>query len=105
MKWIFGFIVVVALAGAAAWWFGFLEQFGFPPPSMATKQMSDTGAEQQQTQPTVQNDLPTAADNTSTSAIEQDLASIDAQLQALEGDTASVDASLTDDEQTIPQEY
>jgi len=101
VKWIGAVLIVVAAAGVYAWWSGMLLQFGVAGPAQtqtADESTNTDTAAQAQT-----SDLPTAVTNTSTTAIEQDTAALDVQLQALQGDSEGVNASLNDT--SVPQEY
>ena len=90
MKWIIGLVVIVA-AAAALWWSGWLGDFSM---KSAENQQATTTPQQATSQtPT---DLPTAANDTSDSAITQDTASVDAQIKTLSSDSTSVDQSLND---------
>ena len=101
MKWIGAVLIVVAVAGVYAWWSGMLEQFGVAGPAqMQNADEADNQAAREQAQTS---DLPTAVTDTSFSAIEQDAAALDVQLQALQSDSANVDASI--DDTAIQQEY
>ena len=91
LKWIIG-IVVIAIAAAALWWSGWL---GKMTPSQTATSTPETT---QQTTPQAQ--APTngmsASNDASDTAIVQDTAAIDAQMQGLTQDSASVDSSLND---------
>ena len=101
MKRIATVLIVVAVAGVYAWWSGMLEQFGVAGP--AQMQNAEEAANQAAGGQAQTSDLPTEVTDTSFSAIEQDTAALDIQLQALQSDSASVDSSL--DDAAVPQEY
>ena len=101
MKWIGAVLIVVAVAGVYAWWSGMLEQFGVAGP--AQMQNAEEAANQAAGGQAQTSDLPTEVTDTSFSAIEQDTAALDVQLQALQSDSANVDASI--DDTAIQQEY
>ena len=93
MKWIVA-IVIIALAGAALWWSGWL---GAMMPAQAPAQVATTT---QQQAPQAQAPVPTNgmsdSNDASDAAITQDTAAIDAQMQGLTQDSANVDSSLND---------
>ena len=90
-KWIIGIVVLIIAAGAL-WWSGWLG--GMTP--------SQTATSTPQTQPAPQAQAPqptngmSADANSSDTAIIQDAAAIDAQMQGLTSDSSSVDSSLND---------
>ncbi|MBC7836783.1 hypothetical protein H7X87_03335 [Acetobacteraceae bacterium] len=85
------------LLGGLLWMMGVFNQF-MPKEAMQT---ATTTQQQQVQQPT--NDLPTASNDASDSAIAQDSAAIDAEMGSLSSDSASMDQSLND--QPVSQEY
>lgn len=93
MKWIVA-IVVIALAGAALWWSGWL---GTIMPSNTASQTATTTPDQT---PQAQAPAPTNgmsdSNDASDGAVTQDTAAIDAQMQGLTQDSANVDSSLND---------
>lgn len=95
IKWIIG-IVVVAAAGVALWWSGWLG--GMPSPT-ATSTPQTTN---QQVQTAPENGM-SANNDASDTALLQDQAAIDAQLGELNKDQASVDSSLSD--KPVQQSY
>ena len=97
LKWIIGIIVVV-LAGVALWWSGWLGNLA--PSSQTTIQAPATTTPQAAAQPT--NGMSASTD-TSDTALTQDQAAIDVQMQGLTQDQASVDSSLND--QPVSQSY
>ena len=90
MKWIIG-IVVIVLAAAVLWWSGWL---GTMIPQAPTQTATTTSETTQQAQaPT--NGMSASAD-TSDTAIQQDAAAVDAQIQGLTQDSTNFDSSLND---------
>lgn len=92
-------LVIIAAAGAAIWWSGWLTNIGISFPQ-AQNTATTTPEQQEQQMP---NDLPTAADNTSDQALQQDVAALDAQISATAGDMEQVDEGLADE--PVEQEY
>lgn len=86
-KWIIG-IIVVALLGAAVWYSGIIT------PKPATNTTTATSTPQAQT-PQPENGM-SATNDTSDTALIQDGAAIDAQIEGLTSDSAAVDSSFGD---------
>ena len=97
-------IVVIAAVIGGLWWSGWLGKLGemlpfdFMKPAAETATTTPQVAEEQ-----VINDLPTAANDASDQALEEDAAAIDVQMQALVSESADADASLSD--KSVSQEY
>ncbi|MGC9602680.1 MAG: hypothetical protein ABSE76_03000 [Minisyncoccia bacterium] len=91
-KWIIGIIVVI-LIGVGLWYSGVLGTLT-PPAAPATNSGQATTTNQQAAnQP--ENGM-SATNDTSDTAITQDTAAIDAQMQGLTTDSANIDSSLND---------
>ncbi len=88
-------ILVLVLLVIGAWYTGLFSAF------MPQAEETATTTPQVAQQP--QNDLPTGMGDTSDSAILQDSAAVDAQIQALASDSAGIDESLND--KPVTQEY
>lgn len=94
-------IIVIAGAGAALWWSGWLNNIGLMLPTQ--QEAAAVTPQQTQQEPTAVNDLPTAATDASESALQQDVAALDVQIQATAGDVSQVDQGLND--KSVTQEY
>ncbi len=90
IKWIIGLIVLAALAWLV-WYSGLLSA----PAPVAQRAALVATTTPQQSAATTTNGMSAPAD-TSSAALNQDAAAIDAQVQGLQIDTTSVDASLSD---------
>lgn len=91
--------MVLAIAGAALWWSGWLGNVAAPTPQAQTQPTDQQTA--QNTQP--KSDLPTASNDTSNGALLQDTAAADLQIQNLTNDSANIDQSLND--KPVAQDY
>lgn len=91
IKWLV-VIIVIAGAGAALWWSGWIK-LSAPASSTQTTETAQNNTQQSQT---AQSDLPTPASDTSDTALGQDAAAVDAQMSAYTTDSANVDQSLND---------
>jgi len=98
-KWIIG-IIIVALLGGALWYSGLLKNMMTPSSPSTTAQETATTTQQAVAQP--ENGMA-ATNDASDSAITQDTAAVDAQMQGLGTDSANVDSSLNDKQ--TPQSY
>ncbi len=89
-KWIIG-IIVIALAGAGLWWSGWL---GKMTPSQTATTTPET------VQQTPQAEAPTngmsANTDASDTAVAQDTAAVDLQIQGLATDSSQIDSSVND---------
>jgi cytoskeletal protein RodZ len=97
-KWIIG-IALVVIVGIGVWWSGVLGSL--MPSAPVVQQQATTTPQQNQQQPV--SDLPTQTSDTSDSAMAQDAAAVDAQLQSLSSDSASIGTSLND--KPVSQEF
>lgn len=92
-KWIIGIIVVVLAAGAL-WYSGALGKLGMMPSQTATTTpAAATTTQQAVAQP--ENGM-SANNDASDTALSQDTAAVDAQMQGLTSDSANVDSSMSD---------
>jgi len=89
MKWLIGLLVIAAIAAGVSFKMGWLKL----PTTTTTTQPTATTTPQQAE---VQSGLPTAQSDTTDSAIAQDSAAIDAEIQAMAQDSTAVDSSLND---------
>jgi len=86
-------LVVIAAAGAALWWSGWLNNIGLMAPQ---QEATPTSAPIVTDDATAVNDLPTGAGDTSDAALVQDTASLDAQVQSNSNDLTQIDQGLAD---------
>lgn len=94
MKWVIALLVIIGV-GAALWWSGWLTSIGLTLPNQNTGAAVNTETENTNT-PTVPNDLPTAADDSSDQALSQDVIALSAQVSATAGDVTKITAGLSD---------
>ncbi len=90
MKWVIGIVVVAAL-GVVAWQSGWLGNLSQPN----AQQQTSTVANSTQTA-SATSSLPTAQNDTSNTAMAQDAAAIDVQMQNLATDSSLLNQSLSD---------
>ena len=100
-KWIIG-IIIVALLGGALWYSGWLGNITGMMPSQTATTTQETATTTQQAAAQPENGMA-ATNDASDSAIKQDTAAVDAQMQGLGTDSANVDSSLNDKQ--TPQSY
>ena len=97
-KWIIGIIIIVLLA-AALWYSGVLGNLSMTPSQNPSSTPVAATTTQQAAVPQPENGM-SATNNASDSAIAQDTAAIDAQMQGLNSDNANVDSSMSDKQTT-----
>jgi hypothetical protein len=101
-KWIIG-IIIVALLGGALWYSGALNSLmGTTPPAPVVEQQVATTTPKAATVPQPENGMA-ATNDASDTAITQDTAAVDAQIQGLTTDSSSVDGSMSD--KAVTQSY
>jgi hypothetical protein len=104
IKFLITVVVLAALVGGL-WWSGWLNKIiaMIPMQTPVATETATTTPPVANTQQTPPNDLPTATNDASDSALAQDSAALDAQIKNLGTDSANSSASLSD--KPVTQEY